>query len=255
LRTLGRARHADEDFAEVFAVAGLMWAGVAVADDDQLAARAQKAPDAPKAEDPLEGVNRFTSEFNRVLRGAVIDPLVDGYQAVTPQFLQEAIGNAASNLNEPVTAISSFLQGDDENASNATKRFFINTTIGIGGINDKASEMGYRSREEDLGQAAGYHGTEPAAHIVLPILGPTNTRDLVGDVLTGLASPEPLLGRATQKSVIYSQNQDYINTLGKSALDPYIVDRNAYEQHRQFQINNGETMQVKSTDLDKADFR
>ncbi|MEK9753437.1 MAG: VacJ family lipoprotein [Rhodospirillaceae bacterium] len=228
---------------------------MAVTDDDQPAAKAQKAPDAPKAEDPLEGVNRFTSEFNRVLRDAVIDPLVDGYQAVTPQFLQEAIGNAASNLNEPVTTISSFLHGDDENASNATKRFFINTTTGIGGINDKASEMGYRSRKEDLGPSAGYQGTEPGAHIVLPIPGPTNTRDLVGDVPTGLASPVPLLGRAAQKSVIYSQNQDDINTVGKGALDPYIVERNAYEQHRQFQINNSETMQVKSTDLYKADFR
>ena len=244
------------------AVAGLVWAVPAKADEKTPAANApastapvSKAPATAKTEDPFEGVNRFTSEFNRVLRGAVIDPLVDGYQAVTPQFLQEAIGNAATNLNEPVTAISSLLQGDDENAGNATKRFFINSTLGLGGINDKAGEMGYRSRDEDLGQAAGYHGTEAGAHLVLPILGPTNTRDLVGDVLTGLASPVPLVGRVAQKSVVYSQNQDDIDSVGKGALDPYVVERNAYEQHRQFLINNGESMQVKSTDLESADFR
>ncbi len=235
-----------------FAAVGFLWT-VQVSADEQ--PPASKAPQAEKSDDPLEDVNRVTSEFNRVVRGAVIDPLVDGYQAVTPQFLQEAIGNAASNLNEPVTAISSFLQGDSENAENATKRFFINSTFGLGGIDDKAGEMGYRSREEDLGQAAGYHGTEPGVHIVLPILGPSNTRDLVGDVLTGLASPVPLVGRVAQQGVVYSQNQDDVNSVTNGALDPYVVERNAYEQHRQFQINNGESMQVKSTDLEASDFR
>ncbi len=236
----------------VFAVAGLLWSVPVSAEEKPVSPNTAKPE---SVEDPLEGVNRFTSEFNRVVRGALIDPLVDGYQAVTPQFLQDAIGNAASNLNEPVTAISSFLQGDDENATNATKRFFINSTLGLGGINDKASEMGYESRDEDLGQAAGYHGTEPGAHIVLPLLGPSNSRDLVGDVLTGLASPLPLVGRVAQKSVVYSQNQDDINAVGTGALDPYIVERNAYEQHRQFLINNGEAAPIKSSDLDTADFR
>jgi phospholipid-binding lipoprotein MlaA len=233
-------------------VAGLLWAAPVLADD----VKPQPQPD-PKAasEDPLESINRVTSSFNRAVRGAIIDPLVDGYQAVTPQFLQEAIGNAASNLNEPVTAISSLLQGDTENAGTATKRFFINSTIGLGGMEDKASEMGYQSRQEDLGQAAGYHGTEPGAHIVLPLLGPSNTRDAFGDILTGLASPVPLVGRVAQQSVIYSQNQDDVNSVSEGALDPYVVERNAYEQHRQFLINNGETLQVKSSDLDPKDFR
>jgi len=207
------------------------------------------------SDDPLESINRVTSGFNRVVRGAVIDPLVDGYQAVMPQFLQDAIGNAASNLNEPVTAVSSFLQGDTENAETATKRFFINSTIGLGGIEDKASEMGYQSRQEDLGQAAGYHGTEAGAHIVLPLLGPSNTRDAVGDILTGLASPVPLVGRIAQQSVIYSQNQNDVKFVSEGALDPYVVERNAYEQHREFLINNGETLQVNSSDLDPNDFR
>ncbi|MEK9753705.1 MAG: MlaA family lipoprotein, partial [Rhodospirillaceae bacterium] len=102
-----------------------------------------KDPAAPATvDDRLETLNRFTSGFNRVVRGALIDPLVDGYQAVTPQPLQDAIGNAGSNLNEPVTAISSFLQGDTDNAEKATQRFLINSTVGIGGLNDPATEMG-----------------------------------------------------------------------------------------------------------------
>ncbi len=209
----------------------------------------------PKADDSIEGLNRITSGFNRVVRGALIDPLVDGYQTVTPQFLQDALGNAASNLNEPVTAVSSFLQGDSENAEAATKRFFINSTLGIGGLEDKAAEMGYESRQEDLGQAAGYHGTEGGTHIVLPLLGPSNTRDLMGDVLTGLASPVPLVGKIAQQGVTYSQNQDEIKGVSEKALDPYVVERDAYEQHRQFLISNGDLPTINSTDLDVADFK
>jgi phospholipid-binding lipoprotein MlaA len=208
-----------------------------------------------KSDDPFENINRFTSGFNRVVRGALVDPLVDGYQAVTPQFLQNAIGNAAANLNEPVTAVSSMLQGDTDNAGKATQRFFINSTLGLGGIDDQATEMGYLSRDEDLGQAAGYHGTESGAHIVLPILGPSNTRDLMGDVLTGLASPLPLVGKVAQQSVTYSQNQDDVNAVSKGALDPYVVERSAYETHRQFLISNGQDPGFKSTDLDVADFK
>jgi len=217
---------------------------------------ADETPQVGKAaEDPMEGINRITSGFNRVVRGAIVDPLVDGYQAVTPQFLQDAIGNAAANLNEPVTAVSSFLQGDTDNAEAATKRFFINSTLGLGGLEDKATEMGYESRQEDLGQAAGYHGTDAGTHIVLPLLGPSNTRDLVGDVLTGLASPVPLVGKIAQQGVTYSQNQDQLNGVTEGALDPYVVERDAYEQHRQFLISNGELPGVTSTDLDVADFK
>jgi phospholipid-binding lipoprotein MlaA len=217
---------------------------------------ADETPQVGKAaEDPMEGINRITSGFNRVVRGAIVDPLVDGYQAVTPQFLQDAIGNAAANLNEPVTAVSSFLQGDTDNAEAATKRFFINSTLGLGGLEDKATEMGYESRQEDLGQAAGYHGTDAGTHIVLPLLGPSNTRDLVGDVLTGLASPVPLVGKIAQQGVTYSQNQDQLNGATEGALDPYVVERDAYEQHRQFLISNGELPGVTSTDLDVADFK
>ena len=211
--------------------------------------------DDAKVDDPLEKLNRITSEFNRVVRGAVVDPLVDGYQAVTPQFLQDALGNAAANLNEPVTAVSSFLQGDEENAENASKRFFINSTLGFAGTQDAASDMGVQSRAEDLGQAAGYHGTESGAHIVLPILGPSNTRDLVGDVITGFASPLPLLGKAAQTSVTYSQNQDEIKGVSEGALDPYVVERNAYEDRRQFLIDNGETDKITSDVLEASDFK
>jgi len=211
-----------------------------------------EAPETEKqANDPLEGLNRITSGFNSVVRGVILDPLVDGYQAVTPDAVQEAIGNAASNLSEPVTAISSMLQGDTENAEAATKRFFINSTLGVGGLNDPAQEMGYVGRREDLGQAAAVNGAEEGMYIVLPILGPSNTRDALGDAVTALASPLPLVGSVAAGTVQYSNNQDDIQAVSKGALDPYVVERDAYSQYRKFQINNGEVEQQDAPTFDE----
>ena len=197
------------------------------------------ADDQQQVNDPLESLNRVTSGFNAAVRGLIIDPIVDGYQAVTPEPVQKAVSNAVSNISEPVTAVSSLLQGDTENAGRATKRFFINTTVGVGGLSDPATEMGLEQREEDLGQAFGASGLAPGPHIVLPIIGPSNMRDLTGDVLTTLANPLPLAAKAASGGVNYSNNQDEIQGATSGALDPYIVERDGYEQNRRYEVNNG----------------
>ena len=212
------------------------WTGLSQpvsADDAGAAGSAQ-------TKDPLEPINRVTSEFNRFLRGLVIDPVVDGYQAVTPEPVQDAVSNAVSNLSEPVTAVSSMLQGDTENAKSAAGRFIINTTVGVGGLGDPAAGMGMQSRPEDLGQAFGAHGASPGAHVVLPIIGPSNLRDLTGDALTAIANPLPLAATAAGGAVNYSDVQDEVNAVGGAALDPYVAEREAYEQSRRYQVLNGD---------------
>ena len=204
----------------------------------------------PETEDPFEGINRVTSGFNSIIRGALLDPLVDGYQAVTPEFLQQAISNAASNLSEPATAVSSLLQGDTDNAGKAASRFFINTTLGFGGTQDPATDMGIEQRREDLGQVAGVHGGAAGPHIVLPLLGPSNSRDLMGDILTSLISPLPMVAKIATTGVEYSDNQDEINAATQGALDAYVVEREAYEQHRRFLINNGDQPSPEIPSLD-----
>jgi phospholipid-binding lipoprotein MlaA len=200
------------------------------------------APEAEaKDDDPLEPINRVTSEFNSLFRGLILDPLVDGYKAVTPEGVQQAISNAAANLSEPITAVSSFLQGDTDNAGNATKRFLVNSTLGVGGLNDPAKDMGIESRQEDLGQAFGANGMEPGPHIVLPILGPSNLRDATGDVLTTLANPLPFVGKAAQGTVTYSDNQESIKSATNKSMDPYTTEKTLYEQHRQWEVTNGAT--------------
>ena len=192
-----------------------------------------------QVDDPLESLNRVTAGFNRIFRKTIADPLISGYQAITPEPLQKVISNIGSNLTEPVTALSSMLQGDSENAGNAMGRFIINTTVGMAGANDQATEMGMPQRQEDLGQAAGAAGAGGGAHIVLPFFGPSNMRDATGDILTTLINPLHTATSALNAGTSYAENRDELNALTDGAMDPYILERDAYEQNRQYRINNG----------------
>ncbi|MBC8268694.1 MAG: VacJ family lipoprotein [Rhodospirillaceae bacterium] len=209
--------------------------------------------DQKKISDPLEGLNRVTSGFNRIFRKVVADPLITTYKAVTPDPVEKGISNFASNLTEPVTAASSLLQGDTDNASKAMGRFVVNTTAGMGGISDTASDLNIKETQEDLGQAAGAAGVEGGAHIVLPILGPTNMRDVTGDVLTTLINPLHTATTAANAGTSYAENKDEIESLTKDSIDPYVVERNAYEQNRVYKINNGETRFIEIPDFDDED--
>lgn len=217
------------------------------AGDDKAAAKAPglemeyhaKSTDAAGDDDPLESVNRVTSGFNSMLRSLILDPLVNAYKAVTPDDVQRSVSSAASNLSEPATAVSSLLQGDMTNAGNATKRFLINSTVGIGGIGDPAGNAGIHSRKEDLGQAMGANGVNAGPHLVLPLLGPSNLRDATGTVLTSLANPLPLVGSAAEGAVSYSDNKDAFEAATAESVDPYTTEKTLYEQHRQFEVSNG----------------
>jgi phospholipid-binding lipoprotein MlaA len=188
--------------------------------------------------DPFEPINRVTSEFNRGLRTLVINPFAELYKAVTPPPAQEVISNTASNLTEPLTAVSSFLQGDSENAGTSLERFLINTTIGLGGTSDRATEMGVKSRQEDLGQAAGVQGIDSGPHIVLPVFGPSNMRDATGTIINALVNPLALASTADD-ALTYADNKDKLAKMEKTAVDPYVLERDAYEQRRKYVIHNG----------------
>jgi phospholipid-binding lipoprotein MlaA len=218
---------------------GLMLQPAAAGEKTAPTVAPQATPGEEGVNDPLESINRITSGFNAVVRDAVLNPLVDGYKAVAPQPLQSAISNAVSNLSEPVTVGSSLLQGDTENATTATKRFFINTTVGLGGTSDPASDLGLKRNKKDLGQAFGAGGMAPGPHVVLPILGPSNLRDATGDAITALVNPLPLAAKAASSGVSYSDNKDEIKALTSGAVDPYVVEREAYEQRRRYEVNNG----------------
>ncbi|MBL6932664.1 MAG: VacJ family lipoprotein, partial [Rhodospirillales bacterium] len=189
----------------------------ALAESDQPVRPTQAVKEADEGEqkvsDPLEPINRFTSGFNRIFRKVIADPLITTYKAVTPDPVEEGISNFAKNLTEPVTAASSLLQGDTENASKAMGRFVVNTTVGMGGLSDTATDLNMTETQEDLGQSAGVHGVGGGAHIVLPIFGPSNLRDVTGDVLTTLINPLHAATSAANAGTSYAENRDEINAM------------------------------------------
>ena len=133
--------------------------------------------------DPWEGMNRSTYIFNAKLDRYVMLPVVNGYQDYVPLFLRQGVDNFFSNIGSFNHTFNSALQLNGETTVNNGLRFISNTTIGIGGLFDVATGMGFPEIKEDFGQTLGYWGVDEGPYIVLPLLGPSNLRDTSGFVV------------------------------------------------------------------------
>ena len=198
--------------------------------------------------DPLETVNRYTFEFNDFVYMNVLQPLVNGYTAITPDPVERGASNFFRNLKYPVRLAGNLLQGRLEGAWVETGRFAINTTVGLAGIMTPADSIeGLEPiKPEDVGQALGAWGFGEGPYLVLPFLGPSNLRDLGG--LIGDRSVNPLqepfsviddwdwewrLALPTTNFIVNSPEilQRYKQFKG-SAIDPYSSMKNGYTQYR-----------------------
>lgn len=193
---------------------------------------------AAAAEDPFESVNRRIHAFNQRLRSHVLGPLAETYARVTPPGVRQGIAQAAANLAEPVTAISSLAAGEFDLALNALSRFGINTTVGLGGVRDEATAMGYPRRAFTLADAACSWGVPSGPYLVMPVLGPTTLRDAgalfaTSAALAQVMPPELVAGwGAGDLFVTYAGLHAEIEQLDAQSLDPYAVHRSVYVQRR-----------------------
>jgi len=217
----------------------------------------------PNPADPWEGFNRKVFAFNDVLDRYALKPVARGYRFITPDPVETGVGNFFSNLGEPRTVLNSLLQGKVRNASIATSRFLINTTVGVGGLWDVASRMEITGQEEDFGQTLGAWGWEESRYLVLPLLGPSTLRDTGGLPADMYAYPttyidddETRLG-LTALRVIDTR----AGLLDQEALiqgDRYSFIRDAWLQQRRFEVSDGELgddpFASDEFDFDDADF-
>ncbi len=130
--------------------------------------------------DPFEGFNRRMYYFNAKADEYVLLPVVEGYQAVTPDFVETGISNFFSNIGEIPTFINSVLQFKLGVAAETLGRFAVNSTIGVAGLFDVATPVGLDKQNEDFGQTLGLWGVDSGAYLVLPFLGPSSVRDAIG---------------------------------------------------------------------------
>ena len=133
--------------------------------------------------DPLECVNRVGQGFNGCLNNYLVYPIGSVYRAVLPSCARCGMVNFSKNLGYPVRLVNNCLQGKFGNAWDETKRFGINTTVGVLGFGDFAKDWGIPEHSEDFGQTFAYYGMGPGCFLNLPFLGPSNVRDCIGSII------------------------------------------------------------------------
>ncbi|MGQ0587064.1 MAG: MlaA family lipoprotein [Gammaproteobacteria bacterium] len=152
-----------------------------------LAGCAHTPPDDPS--DPLEGLNRGVYGFNKVADTYVLRPVAKGYDAITPAPVRTGVRNFFSNLLYPTVIVNDLLQLKFRQFGQDTFRFAVNTLIGWGGLLDPATQFGFEEHSEDFGQTLGYWGVGPGWYLMIPFLGPSDNRDLIGSFGDWYTSP------------------------------------------------------------------
>ncbi|MBU1169140.1 MAG: VacJ family lipoprotein [Proteobacteria bacterium] len=191
--------------------------------------------------DPLEPFNRLMFKVNDKLYFWGLKPLAQGYKAVTPLFFRKGVKNAFLNIGMPIRFVSSLLQLKIKGAGVELSRFIINTTVGIGGVWDPADKyLGLKPYKEDLGQTLGTYKIGNGFYIVWPFLGPSTLRDSVG--MTGDMFLNPLYYVEPNELALGLGFWDTINgasfrigdyeSLKSASMDPYMMIRDFYIQHR-----------------------
>jgi phospholipid-binding lipoprotein MlaA len=201
----------------------------------------------PDPRDPWERMNRSTHAFNYALDRSIARPVAKAYVKVLPRFVRTGISNVFDNLDTLNTVVNDLLQGKMKQAGNDSARFLLNTTFGVGGVYDAASAAGLDQNDEDFGQTFGKWGMKPGPYLVLPILGPSTTRDTFSRLVDQFTYPVTYLEDDSTRYMIRAV--DLVD--GRASLldldeqidrayDRYAFIRNAWLQRREFQVKDGE---------------
>jgi phospholipid-binding lipoprotein MlaA len=198
--------------------------------------------------DPLEAINRPVFSFNMTADRYVLRPVAKTYAAVVPSAVRTGIYNFFENLFYPTVIVNDLLQGKFVQASRDTARFVMNSTYGLAGFLDPATMVGLEKNNEDLGQTLGRWGVGEGWYLMLPILGPTTNRDLIGRVGDNWTDPlqyvesietgERIVLTGIQAIDGRSRLLDF-DAILEQQFDPYVFMRTAYLERRLNQVYDG----------------
>lgn len=204
----------------------------------------------PPVSDPFIRINRSVFAFNDGLYRIVLRPVSREYEQAVPRPVRRGLENFFDNLRFPVRFAGSLLQAKFGRAARETGRFVANTTIGVGGfvrVSDRIPVLGPEPTE-DIGQVLGFWGVSTGPFLVLPVLGPTDGRDLLGRVCDYALTPTCWhfkdyrgwrVHTAMQAADTVQSTPGLIRSydaFGLNALDPYLAERDAYVAHRAVEI-------------------
>jgi phospholipid-binding lipoprotein MlaA len=230
-------------FAVGVAVSGLLVARPAIA---------QQPPPAVAEDngDPWENSNRAVFEFDQSLDRAIMVPVANAYRTVLPAPVRDGIHDFLQNLGSPIIFANDVLQAQPNLAGDTLARFLINTTIGLGGTIDVATKIGIPYHTNDLGITFATWGIQSGPYMVLPVLGPSNPRDLIGDIADDFGDPASIvasqhhliwasIARATVNGIDQrSRNIESLAEIERTSLDFYATARSLARQRRAAQIRH-----------------
>jgi phospholipid-binding lipoprotein MlaA len=201
--------------------------------------------------DPLEPLNRQVFALNHSLDNRIALPVATFYHSVTPEPLREHLHYFLTNFHLPVTFANDVLQGNFERGGEAIGRFAANSTLGLAGVFDVATEWGLPYHQEDFGQTMAVYGVGEGPYLVLPLAGPAVPRDIAGSFVDHYFDPLGYIkwhhkyyyswGRSILSFVdSRSQSVDALREIEHSSVDLYATTRSLYRQSRDAEIRNGE---------------
>jgi phospholipid-binding lipoprotein MlaA len=205
--------------------------------------------------DPWEGWNRGTQDFNDNLDKAILKPMAKGYMWITPKFVDDGITNFFSNMNDIGVFLNDFMQLKMAQGGMDASRFLINTTAGVAGFVDVAKMIDLPKHHEDFGQTLGFWGVPTGNYLVVPFMGASSPREVVGAVGDALMNPLTytfaVVGggmavsaiNASAKTVdVTDTRADLIPTekiVDEASVDRYSFIKNAYQQRREYLLHDG----------------
>jgi phospholipid-binding lipoprotein MlaA len=217
--------------------------------------------------DPFESYNRSIYNFNDGVDKYVLKPVAKGYDAITPDPVQKGISNFFSNLDDVLVIMNDLFQFKLAQAASDTGRIIINTTLGLFGLIDWASDLGLEKHNEDFGQTLGYWGVPSGPYFMLPLMGPSTIRDTSGLVVDSTyfdpinkelhedfppprrESERAIWGMTALKTIDFrAKLLKAEKILDEAALDRYTYIREAYLQRRQSKVYDGNPPEDSSED-------
>ena len=216
--------------------------------------------------DPLEPMNRAIFEFNEIVDDTVLEPIAKTYKYITPDPVEVGVSNFFGNLGEINTIANDVFQFKFKQAGFDFARLAINSTIGILGIFDVATHVGFKKNHEDFGQTLAYWGIDQGPYIVLPFLGPSTFRDAPGlamdssvnrsisPIYTELHHEERDMFSIVEVVDIRSNLLRATQILDTAAQDKYIFIRESYLQQREKLVNDGKNTEEFEIDVQSIDY-
>ena len=226
-------------------------------------------PNAKSTDECFENTSRAIFKFNMALDDAVLEPLAKGYNKL-PDPIKNGTSNFTSNIGILLSIPNNVLQGNFKQLGHSVASFTVNSTVGILGLLNPAEKIGLKPYQEDVGQTLGSYGIGPGCYFVLPILGPTTTRDTLGLIADSYVDPfahvtireKELLGASGNTLDYYSikaadavdfraDNDANLASLEKNSIDFYSSVKSVYLQDRENKIKNSIDDQDEWGNLDK----